>query len=421
MTSALAKEIKGNYTKTGGSDILAFHMIQSFSPYDKLTPQEAHEIGKKWADEILQGKYEYVISTHVDKGHIHNHIIFNSVSFYDHKKYETKPYKTAALLRNVSDRLCAENGLYVIQNPNLNQKSASHYEWEQRKAGTSWKEKIREIIDKAISECTDYDSFKKVLTDNNVEIKEGKRISFRIIGTGQERFCRGDRIGENYSKESILKRLIEPKKEKEIDTTVNLKAENQKNISYDKRIEWEARRTKLAATKELAAVLRTLRAENIQHESDFDVRVNDLHKKTAEVREVINQLSSKNQQYKKAAKYLISINKYLPVKLEYESKTGFKKKKYEAAHEGELQMYDHAAEQLTKMGVDLNVDVDKVMGLISNQEEKINTLSAELKGITSKVEELKKAQQIINNIKNGISSPEEQKGQPKKNQKDILL
>ena len=208
MTAALAKEIKGNYSKTGGADILAFHMIQSFSPYDKLTPKEAHEIGKKWADEILQDKYEYVISTHIDKGHIHNHVIFNSVSFYDHKKYETKPYKTAALLRNVSDRLCAENGLYVIQNPNLKQKSATHYEWEQRKAGTSWKEKIKKIIDTAIFNCTDYDSFKKELADNNIEIKEGKRISFRIIGTGQERFCRGDRIGEDYSKERIIQRPV---------------------------------------------------------------------------------------------------------------------------------------------------------------------------------------------------------------------
>ena len=171
MTAALAREMKGDYAKTGGADILAFHMIQSFSPYDKITPEQAHEIGKKWADEILQGKHEYVISTHVDKGHIHNHIIFNSVSFYDYKKYETKPYKTAALLRKVSDRLCEEQGLSIIQNPNLKQKSPTHYEWEQRRAGTSWKAQIKEIIDKAIEAATDYDSFKEELRKANVEIK----------------------------------------------------------------------------------------------------------------------------------------------------------------------------------------------------------------------------------------------------------
>ena len=175
MTAALAREMKGDYAKTGGADILAFHMIQSFSPYDKITPDQAHELGKKWADEILQGKHEYVISTHVDKGHIHNHIIFNSVSFYDYKKYETKPYKTAALLRKVSDRLCEEQGLSIIQNPNLKQKSPTHYEWEQHRAGTSWKAQIKENIDKAIEAATDYDSFKENLRKANVEIKEGTR------------------------------------------------------------------------------------------------------------------------------------------------------------------------------------------------------------------------------------------------------
>ena len=112
MTAALAREMKGDYAKTGGTDILAFHMIQSFSPYDKITPEQAHEIGKKWADEILQGKHEYVISTHVDKGHIHNHIIFNSVSFYDYKKYEIIPViyikNEVFLENNVSSEFLAQ-------------------------------------------------------------------------------------------------------------------------------------------------------------------------------------------------------------------------------------------------------------------------------------------------------------------------
>ena len=114
MTAALAKEAVGDYTNTGGANVLAYHMIQSFSPDDTLTPEQAHQIGKQWADEILQGKYEYVISTHVDKGHIHNHIIFNAVSFYDHRKYETKPYKTVALLMLISDRLCEAQGLSIV-------------------------------------------------------------------------------------------------------------------------------------------------------------------------------------------------------------------------------------------------------------------------------------------------------------------
>ena len=126
MTAELAERVSGNYTKTGGANVLAEHMIQSFSYDDKITPEQAHEIGKKWADEITAGKHEYVITTHIDKGHIHNHIIFNATSFYDYKKFEN--YKIAAHLREVSDRLCIEYGLEIIKNPKLNTKSPSQYE-----------------------------------------------------------------------------------------------------------------------------------------------------------------------------------------------------------------------------------------------------------------------------------------------------
>ena len=163
-----------------------------------------------------------------------------------------------------------------------------------------------------------------------------------------------------------------------------------------------------------------IRSESIQHENEFDVRINDLNKKTISVKENINQIFLKNEQYKKAAKYLIAINKYLPIKLEYEGKSGFKKKKYETVHEGEITMYNHAAEQLNKMGVDLNVDPDKVMALISSQEEKIKTLSAELKGIVDKIDKIKLSQQVINNIKTDIRIENKDILEQKENKKENI-
>ena len=421
MTAALAREMKGDYAKTGGADILAFHMIQSFSPYDKITPEQAHELGKKWADEILQGKHEYVISTHVDKGHIHNHIIFNSVSFYDYKKYETKPYKTAALLRKVSDRLCEEQGLSIIQNPNLKQKSPTHYEWEQHRAGTSWKAQIKENIDKAIEAATDYDSFKENLRKANVEIKEGKRISFKIAGSGQERYCRGDRIGEEYTREKIVARLAAPK------VRVLQKAEETKRqgeqtaasapqpvfSSYDKRVEWEAQRTTLAATKELAAALMTIRQENIQQENDFEIRISGLSEKAAGVRSTMTELSEKNQQYKNAAKYLLAFNQYLPIKQELEKQLPFRKAKYARLHEGELAAFDHAAAQLEKLGVNTNVDPEKVLTLIKEQEGKVSELSAALKEAATKIDALRQAQRVVKEIYQQHQQPQ----QPEKEQR----
>jgi len=420
LTVALAKEMKGDYSRVGGGNNLAQHMIQSFSPHDKTTPAQAHEIGKKWADEILQGKYEYVISTHVDKGHIHNHIIFNSTSFYDYKKFQTEPYKTAKKLREISDRLCEEHGLTVIKNPNFNKKSKSHYEWEQHKAGTSWKTKIGEIIDRAIFETSNYEGFKAALTAANVEIKEGKRISFRIMGeNGQERFCRGDRIGEDYSREKIIKRLSETKikdvkKDTSAQTTdkkikINLVEQKAEDSSYDKRIEWQARQTRLTETKELAAALLTIRTENVQKESDFEIKINTLSEKAIQTKEAVREVTNKNKQYKEAAKYLLAFKQYLPIKQELTKQVPFTKKKYEQRYESELRAFDFAIEQLEKIGVNTNVDSEKVIALVRDQDGKIAELNKSLKGVINRIDDIKKAQNIVKFLQNENQEPTQEK------------
>lgn len=104
MTAVLAH--KARNLKRKRSTNLAYHLIQSFSPEDAVTPEQAHELGKKLAFEYTGGKYEYVVATHIDKGHIHNHIMINAVSFYDYKKLRTVPYRTARQIRDISDRLC---------------------------------------------------------------------------------------------------------------------------------------------------------------------------------------------------------------------------------------------------------------------------------------------------------------------------
>lgn len=115
MTAVLAHKTRNLKRKRFTN--LAYHLIQSFSPEDAVTPEQAHELGKKLAFEYTGGKYEYVVATHIDKGHIHNHIMLNAVSFYDYKKLRTVPYRTARQIRDISDRLCMEAHLSVIDNP----------------------------------------------------------------------------------------------------------------------------------------------------------------------------------------------------------------------------------------------------------------------------------------------------------------
>ena len=181
--------------------IIARHVIQSFE-IGEVTPELAHEIGKQFADEILGGKYEYVLTTHIDKDHVHNHLIFNAVDFVDYHAY--KSYKRIYYdMREVSDRLCKENGLSVI--PPSQNKGMGYKEYTEAKRGTSWKQKLKQTIDRLVITAKDYDDFLRLMQEAGYEIKTGKYISFRA--EGQERFTRSKTIGENYTEERIKERI----------------------------------------------------------------------------------------------------------------------------------------------------------------------------------------------------------------------
>ena len=181
--------------------VLARHLIQSFD-IGEVTPEEAHEVGKQLADEWLKGKYEYVIATHIDKGHCHNHIIFNAVNYVDFHAYRSNK-RTYRELRQLSDEMCKEHGLSVI--PPSQNKGMDYKEYTEAKRGTSWKQKLKQTIDRLVITAKDYDDFLRLMQEAGYEIKTGKYISFRA--EGQERFTRSKTIGENYTEERIKERI----------------------------------------------------------------------------------------------------------------------------------------------------------------------------------------------------------------------
>ena len=164
---------------------LARHLIQAFSP-GETTPEQAHEIGKQFADEVLGGRFEYVLTTHIDRNHVHNHVIFNDVSFVDFKHSHVNK-KWERRTRRISDRLCEEHGLSVI--PQNENKGKSYKEYSAARQGTSWKAQLKADIDKAVSRSTDFEDFLLRMEIADYEVKRGKYISFRA--KGKERFTRG--------------------------------------------------------------------------------------------------------------------------------------------------------------------------------------------------------------------------------------
>ena len=182
MTAVLAH--KARNLKRKRSTNLAYHLIQSFSPEDAVTPEQAHELGKKLAFEYTDGKYEYVVATHIDKGHIHNHIMLNAVSFYDYKKLRTVPYRTARQIRDISDRLCMEAHLSVIDDP---QKIGQLYpENAGKKKSVSNRTEIRKRLNFCLERATDYNQFLSMVKELQITPTiRGKHMSYLLEGAGR--------------------------------------------------------------------------------------------------------------------------------------------------------------------------------------------------------------------------------------------
>ena len=215
----LTKKQFNSRTKT-----LAYHLIQSFVP-EEVSFEEAHQVGMELCEKILEGKYEYVLATHIDKDHIHNHIIFNSIDVDEGKVYHSY-YGSYMNIRNQSDRLCKEHNLSVIDqetqreiNEIKRRKFVNWYDWNEDKKGSSYKSRLQFDIDRSIKQSVNWQDFLSKMESYGYEIKFGKHIAFRK--KGQQRFTRAKTIGENYTEERIKVRILN--KEKELGNIIDIK------------------------------------------------------------------------------------------------------------------------------------------------------------------------------------------------------
>lgn len=194
--------VKKHFGKTGGR--VAYHAYQSFAP-GEVTPAQAHQIGVQLANELWGGRFQVVVATHLDRGHLHNHFVLNSVSFLDGKHF----HSDAAFLhrlRDVSDRLCREYGLSVIEHP---QQGATRHHGEiaaEKRGAPTWRSLIQSDIDHAIAVSQTEQQFFHALKAMGYAYKTGQDLSVRP--PGKERFFRLKRnLGEQYSIPEIRKRL----------------------------------------------------------------------------------------------------------------------------------------------------------------------------------------------------------------------
>ena len=373
--------------------IIARHVIQSFE-IGEVTPELAHEIGKQFADEILGGKYEYVLTTHIDKDHVHNHLIFNAVDFVNYHAY--KSYKRIYYdMREVSDRLCKENGLSVI--PPSQNKGMGYKEYTEAKRGTSWKQKLKQTIDRLVITAKDYDDFLRLMQEAGYEIKTGKYISFRA--KGQERFTRSKTIGENYTEERIKERIAgrTPRRNRRqtVPKGISLIGDIQERIRLidSKGYEYKA---KLTILKEAAQTLNYLTENNLLQYADLEKKVEDVHSSYDRTGKELKGVEARLREVQPLIKNISNYQRLKPVYDAFQKakdKPGFK-----AKHEAELVIFEAARSTLLAMQGD-----EKLPSLKTLQAEQQRLLD-EQQRLYDERAKLKKEVKQIETIKSNVDT-----------------
>ena len=368
--------------------IIARHVIQSFE-IGEVTPELAHEIGKQFADEILGGKYEYVLTTHIDKDHVHNHLIFNAVDFVDYHAY--KSYKRIYYdMREVSDRLCKENGLSVI--PPSQNKGMGYKEYTEAKRGTSWKQKLKQTIDRLVITAKDYDDFLRLMQEAGYEIKTGKYISFRA--EGQERFTRSKTIGENYTEERIKERIAgrTPRRNRRqtVPKGISLIGDIQERIRLidSKGYEYKA---KLTILKEAARTLNYLTENNLLQYADLEKKVEDVHSSYNRTGKELKGVEARLREVQPLIKNISNYQRLKPVYDAFQKakdKPGFK-----AKHEAELVIFEAARSTLLAMQGDEKLPSLKTLQAqqqrLLDEQQRLYDERAKLKKEVKKIETIK--------------------------------
>lgn len=313
------------------SDIVLYQIRQSFKP-GEITPEKAQEIGYELAMSFTKGKYQFVIATHTDHAHIHNHIIFNSTSI-DHTQKFRNFFGSSEAIRKISDKLCLENGLSIIEKP---KQGPSHYgKWLGDKKPLSWQEKLRQIIDAVMAQKpADFDTFLKLMMESGYEVKQGQHLAFKA--SGQQKFTRLRSLGEGYSEDelrsAILGKTVHAPKAKvpyrKNPDKINLLVDIQAKLQAGKGPGYE-RWAKVFNLKQMAQTINFLTENNI---TDYETLVEKTKAATDRYHELsqqIKDLEKRMAEITELKKHIINYAKTKEIYTAYRE-SGFSGRFYEA-------------------------------------------------------------------------------------------
>ena len=330
-------------------DIIMFRIIQSFKP-GEISPEDANRLGYELAMKFTRGQHQFVVSTHVDKAHIHTHIEFNSTNLNCDAKFQNVK-NSAFILRRLNDELCRAHGLSVIENPKPSAKKQK--EMAAEKYGTSHKEQLRQTIDRVLPDCQGYENFLAKMRAEGYEIREGKKLSFRAPGWG--RFTRSDKLGADYTKEALRERSTNRggrssaarKAVPHAGRKVNMLIDIQAKMAAGKGAGYE-RWAKIFNLKEAAKTLNFLIENDLTDYDELTARAEQAGDRFDEVSRHIKQLECRMAEVAQLKTHIINYSKTREVYAAY--KKSRHKKEFLAEHGAEIAQHEAAKKAFDALG-----------------------------------------------------------------------
>ena len=384
---------------------LAFHLIQSFAP-GEVDYEKAHEIGKQLADAVTKGQHEYVVTTHIDKGHIHNHIIFCAVNFVDHHKYNSNK-RSYYGIRNMSDKLCRENGLSVVV-PGKGSKGKSYAEYQAEKTGTSWKGKLKIAVDALIPQVSSFEELLQRLQAAGYEIKPGKYVSCRA--PGQERFTRPKTLGADYTEEAIRERIAgrrakaakAPGEQRGVSLLIDI--ENSIKAAQSKGYEQWA---KIHNLKQAAKTMNFLTEHKIEQYADLVSRIEEM---AAESGQAADALKNAEKRLADMAVLIKNVSTYQKTKPVYDAyRKARNREKYRAGQEQAIILHEAAARSLKASGIAKLPNLAALQSEYEALQAQKEALYADYGKLKKKVREYDIIKQNIDSILQADRQPEREK------------
>lgn len=385
---------------------LAFHLIQSFAP-GEVDYEKAHEIGKQLADAVTKGQHEYVVTTHIDKGHIHNHIIFCAVNFVDHHKYNSNK-RSYYGIRNMSDKLCRENGLSVVV-PGKGSKGKSYAEYQAEKTGTSWKGKLKIAVDALIPQVSSFEELLQRLQAAGYEIKPGKYVSCRA--PGQERFTRLKTLGADYTEEAIRERIAgrrakaakAPGEQRGVSLLIDI--ENSIKAAQSKGYEQWA---KIHNLKQAAKTMNFLTEHKIEQYADLVSRIEEM---ASESGQAADALKNAEKRLADMAVLIKNVSTYQKTKPVYDAyRKARNREKYRAGQEQAIILHEAAARSLKASGIAKLPNLAALQSEYEALQAQKEALYADYGKLKKKVREYDIIKQNIDSILQADRQPEREKG-----------